>query len=1117
MQFLTKDKLISMKIIFTLLLFGRNFLLLIALFCLLPSSILGLNRPESQNMEMVIQVGHTGGISAMEVFGDDSIFATGGSDRTIKLWSWGGVLIRSFTSGLDAIELVAGSQDGQIIAAYGRGFIKAWSIMGNLLFQKKMSDIPPEQSGVHVRAVKFMGGSNNLAIVTSDGKVTTLNSLGDEISRISLWKQIEAHRLLSFDCSREKNLMVSGDDSDRILVFDGSGVIMATIQCPEGHRPEVTLSGDGNFIVSRGNDRTVLVFKITGERVLKLTDFHSDVSSVDVTFDGQRIVTGGSQHILSDMDPVRIWSLTGKLLFNLNRLKRGSDFVKFSRDGKRVLLSSFPGGIWTFAEDRFEMLPKPPTRLRSIELTPDEKFVFVSGEGIQWWSLSTLYLKGIMGAHQEFGPLAYDPQRGVLFAGGCNQLNFSTKSKRGAVHVYSRFGYHASSFFPGKDDEIKSLAFSSRGKLALGGDSGKVYIIDDNASNSLDIKRSIESLAFNIDNEKLLIGTSSSFHEDDSPSLVYFDVARGKTLFRVDESMDVKHLAIDPRQHYFATIHPYNKVTLWDFKGKPLITFPVNDEGVGSLSVSPKSGWIAAGGEDGKIYLFSSDGTLQKIFKGHSAAVTSLVFSKEGNLLFSSSEDGTLIIRKVKTGESVTLLARDDDWIIFTPDGYFDASRNGGNLLGLTIGNTPHGVDQYSLRFNRPDLILKRMGLGSAETITYFAEKYAERLAQHNIKVNDRFNLKQSPPQAKILTQTKEGDFLKVRFILHDESGGLVSYTFFVNGVPVTQQKSEEVSGESFSGESVIKLSTGRNRIELVCTNSAGLESDAAIVFQENWNAQKGDLYFLGVGISKYRIPELNLNFSDKDAVDLQNSFKKMSASYDHFHSKLFLNDDATGARLENAKTFFHGSTENDTLVLFVSGHGMQNRSGNKKYYFIVHDTDPKDVEKSAMDFEQVESLLRDSPSRKKILLIDTCESGVLDEEYEGAISSIANSLSLSIRNNRQFKSLGSQVNRLSILLERDRFIISDLGRRSGILVFSSSRGGEYSFENPTVKNGYFTYSIIKAIAHGGDTDKDGFIDIPELKQFVFNSVVKLSGDLQHPAFDRDNRKAEILFPVARD
>ena len=98
----------------------------------------------------------------------------------------------------------------------------------------------------------------------------------------------------------------------------------------------------------------------------------------------------------------------------------------------------------------------------------------------------------------------------------------------------------------------------------------------------------------------------------------------------------------------------------------------------------------------------------------------------------------------------------------------------------------------------------------------------------------------------------------------------------------------------------------------------------------------------------------------------------------------------------------------------------------------------------------------------------------------------------------------------------RNRYIYNDLLRRSGAVVFSSSSGGELSYESAKLKNGYFTEGLLRALAKrkGGDVDGDRRVSVRELEDYVRAFVRKESGGLQNPTIDRDNIFVDIALPV---
>src|SRR5262249_10804952 len=66
---------------------------------------------------------------------------------------------------------------------------------------------------------------------------------------------------------------------------------------------------------------------------------------------------------------------------------------------------------------------------------------------------------------------------------------------------------------------------------------------------------------------------------------------------------------------------------------------------------------------------------LVRVLRGHTANVEALAFTPDERFLVSAAYDSTARVWKLADGYSMALLSRGDDWIMYTPDGYFDASH----------------------------------------------------------------------------------------------------------------------------------------------------------------------------------------------------------------------------------------------------------------------------------------------------------------------------------------------------------------------------------------------------------------------------------------------------------
>lgn len=109
----------------------------------------------------------------------------------------------------------------------------------------------------------------------------------------------------------------------------------------------------------------------------------------------------------------------------------------------------------------------------------------------------------------------------------------------------------------------------------------------------------------------------------------------------------------------------------------------------------------------------------------------------------------------------------------------------------------------------------------------------------------------------------------------------------------------------------------------------------------------------------------------------------------------------------------------------------------------------------------------------------------------------------------------GHDIKKRPHLYDTNRYIYNDLLRRPGAVIFSSSRGGEFSYERDDIQNGVFTEKIIDCLTNlSVDTNKDGLVSIKEMREFVAQSVAAETNDLQHPTVDRDNIYQNIGLPV---
>jgi WD40 repeat protein len=583
---------------------------------------------------------------------------------------------------------------------------------------------------------------------------------------------------------------------------------------------------------------------------------------------------------------------------------------------------------------------------------------------------------------------------------------------------------------------------------------------------------------------------------------------------RVPTGTDINliHLDLDNRK----TVDDY-----WSWK--QLNAFHTEGRFDTSFFFSPDGKSIASFSSKHKhVNLWDDRGRHQKKIGDSGAMVKGALFSADGRYLHIRLENHATRIIDLSTGESCYLLENGGEWIVYTPDGYFDGSPGCGRLIAMVQEMKAFGVEQFALKYNRPDIILRRMGFGAPDAIAHLHGQYLRRLRRMGLAEGDLSDELHVPvAHIKEVKQNFTADRGRVAELLvhfKDTRQPLAAYQVYVNEVPIFGETGKAVSGKEAAITERVELAHGRNKIEVSCRNRRGAESLRALSFAEYRGPGKGDLYFIGFGVSKYRDGSLDLKYAHKDAMDLGKTFEKMGALYNKVHVKTFLDNEVTAENIRKSKDFFRDAKVDDTAVLFVAGHGLHDTDRESTYYYLTHDANVNNLKGTAADFDLLEDLFHGIAPRNRLLLMDTCESGEGDENLgdagddkmsRGIRARTTRALAITMKKKREGKPH-------EFLRKKDRYIYNDLKRRTGAIVLSSSRGGELSYESDEYRNGLFTKEIVAGLSGKADADGDGKISSDELRAHVAKAVPKISGNKQHPTVDRDNLFMKIVLPAVR-
>jgi hypothetical protein len=461
--------------------------------------------------------------------------------------------------------------------------------------------------------------------------------------------------------------------------------------------------------------------------------------------------------------------------------------------------------------------------------------------------------------------------------------------------------------------------------------------------------------------------------------------------------------------------------------------------------------------------------------------------------------------------------------IIYTPDQYYMATKDAVKDVHFSKGKKTYLFDQFDLRFNRPDIILNRLGYATPEMVSAYKRAWEKRVKKMGFDPSlfDGIELKINTPEVALESQlptTTQTPWANLEIRATDELYPIERIQIYQNGVPIFGRKGIDVKqqnvkkgtiNEVFSTQK-IELLQGKNVIEISAINTQGIES-VRERHQLTFTRQKPlkpKLLVIAIGVSEFKNTEMNLTYAAKDADDLAALFKTKTDLYSEIEVLKFTNQNALRDSILKCKSNLLRTKVEDEVILFVASHGLLD--SQLDYYIATHDVNFENPALQGLKYEDLENLLDGIPARKKIMLIDACHSGEVDKE-ESVLVDADTKVKVEGVTGRGFKSLKSKSLGLDNSFELMKELFTDIRRGTGAVVISSASGKEYAFESAAWKNGVFTYSLLEGLKSGNaDLGQDSRISISEIRDYVSKKVEELTDGKQHPTSRSENLEVDF-------
>ncbi|MCA9052834.1 MAG: caspase family protein, partial [Planctomycetaceae bacterium] len=821
-----------------------------------------------------------------------------------------------------------------------------------------------------------------------DGSRHPIYVISLELGTVTRILEGHSNVILDLAFSHDGRRLISGSSDETARTWNLVG--MNDGQVLKGHAGAVTgvaFSPDSSRCVTVGLDHSAVIWSVaSGKRLSTLTGHSAEINAVDWSADGRQIATGSDDHT------IRVWSSTGELLHTLDRFgERSLKSVRFTADGTKVL---FAANSWEGRD-----------QAGIVDVT--------TGEILTTFNKHT---NSILDARLS-------PDGAVAATAGGNNHE---------IWLWNVLSGLPSHTLLARSHTPWSAAWSPDGKLIAWGETNAGRLLDaaNPLSHAFDLLQ-LEHDDANTDDQaehppfdsgqwhRAQLGQSGLALACDGGTAV--QVKRGEETLATLQPEDEYHRAYDEVRCF--TLLPDQRV--------------------------------AVGSNYGLRIYDGTSGSLVRECVGHTGEVWAVSPSPDGRYLLSASQDMTLSLWNLQAegdgplSPALSLFFAGEDWIAWTPAGYYAASPGGERLMGWHVNN---GADelasffpatQFRKQFYRRDAIGKILETGSIDAAleAVGTAEDAEQIAD-NLPPRVEIVSPQSP-----LTGLKESQLRVTVSAAKVGDHPLTSLQLLVNGRPYEGRggvvRLPDAPASATHTFEVPLLAGASYTLQARADSAVSYGVSDPLTFQTESETSEEllpALYVLAIGVADYDDSELTLNFADDDARNFVSAIQAHGAKlFRKIDVKLLVDKEARGRDILSGLGWLKSEmTQHDVGIVFYSGHG--DRDENTNFYVLPCDIDrSQPLIVTGVSDMQIKSILQVIPGRL-LLILDACHAATLQGDKRKADFSLTDELTRE--------------------LTTDDY---------GIVVMSSSGGREFSLESPEHKSGVFTHALVEGLTGQAD------------------------------------------------
>ena len=443
-----------------------------------------------------------------------------------------------------------------------------------------------------------------------------------------------------------------------------------------------------------------------------------------------------------------------------------------------------------------------------------------------------------------------------------------------------------------------------------------------------------------------------------------------------------------------------------------------------------------------------------------------------------------------------------DSWLAIIPDGRYTMSPSARSPVFFRRDGKLHPVEDFDVHLNQPAAVAQAFGAHQEvlEELNYCRQKRLRRLgltaAPLQLGGGALLTLRTIiPTRHDAATLCIEGEVLALETRINQ-------IHLYVNDVPVFGK-----TGIAFDGqvqvhsrfEMTVPLTIGSNKVQLTANDESGTVLDRVhfLVHRSRTSGSPARLV-LAIGVSNYDDDNLNLEYASKDAKDIAVALTAVPGFFQESRILVLTDREARRVGILAASEFLKNSKPEDEVIVFVAGHGVIDGRGD--YMFCPADFHLNDF-RNGVSYAELEGLFEGIPALNRLLLVDSCHAGELDEEQTREIEArFAAAFDIRGVHVRKVHKCARPIYGLDAPRFRSRAVLEsflDLRRTTGATVLTASGGMEFAMEGGSLRNGVFSYSIMKTLQTAAAADD--VLTASDLVRKVAVIVQQMTEGLQNP------------------